>query len=491
MKRLASILVSFVLICGAVNIHSVLAYDYYEQQYPGYGEYITGMYSAVDSGFIRYYDGTKMSSEIGSQTATEMINSLWREYALDSDDPTTKQLLDKYSDSNNTYITVFDENILNEALIFRFGLDLNTVWNAVKSESYNRSIRTDGYVLMQPCGRGSFDPTASLVIDSIENISEDIIYGQWHFVCDNGYTYPKAYAVMKKGMVHGEEIVGYMYLSYDPPTDEYLNSLGKKEPEISVILNDSKLEFDQPPVTHNYRTMVPIRKIVEALGAEVSWNNDTETASITKGSINVKITIGNSTIYSNGREIITDTPAMILNDRTLVPVRFISEIFGCAVDWNEESKTVSITEHSEFDKSKILKCVQIDFDKDNVKENVYFVGESYYDDYYGVDMYRCDVYYENDLIISDKDIIVDTIKTIKHSDINHLYFQTRAAVQEPTYVIGKKNGEPHFYFYGNICAEFDENNLFKGFVTWTENDGEGRHFKDYTYKWNGESYVEK
>ena len=57
----------------------------------------------------------------------------------------------------------------------------------------------------------------------------------------------------------------------------------KQEPEIKVYVNDTKLQFDVPPIFINGRTMVPIRMVFESLGADVEWNNDTKTASISKG----------------------------------------------------------------------------------------------------------------------------------------------------------------------------------------------------------------
>ena len=113
---------------------------------------------------------------------------------------------------------------------------------------------------------------------------------------------------------------------------------------ISVTLNGEKIEFDQPPVLYRDRTMVPLRAIFEALGAQVGWNAETETAYGTKDGITVTAAIGNTNIFKNDEIIPFDVPSIIVNDRTLVPARAVAESFGCKVEWDGATNTVIITE---------------------------------------------------------------------------------------------------------------------------------------------------
>ncbi|MBQ3110727.1 MAG: leucine-rich repeat protein [Clostridia bacterium] len=115
------------------------------------------------------------------------------------------------------------------------------------------------------------------------------------------------------------------------------------ERKITVNVNGETLITDVNPYIKNDRTLVPMRAIFEALGAEVSWDNDTRTAIGKKGNVEVKITIGENVLYKNGEAIELDAPAEITNDRTMVPVRAISEAFGCTVNWDNDTKTVEIT----------------------------------------------------------------------------------------------------------------------------------------------------
>lgn len=116
---------------------------------------------------------------------------------------------------------------------------------------------------------------------------------------------------------------------------------------IRVTLNGEEIQFDQPPVMLNDRTLVPVRAIFEAMGATVIWNGQTEVIDVFTEFGVMIIGVGSPVIiYKNDiedRSIITDVPAQIINNRTLVPVRAIAECTGYNVAWNEETQTVVIT----------------------------------------------------------------------------------------------------------------------------------------------------
>lgn len=117
------------------------------------------------------------------------------------------------------------------------------------------------------------------------------------------------------------------------------------EPEaldVSVYVNGEEPSFDVPAQIIDGRTMVPVRAIFEAIGAEVTWDDATRTANSTKDNITVKITIGQYSINKNGTDIPIDVPAQIVDSRTLVPVRAIAESFDCTVDWYEDTRTVRV-----------------------------------------------------------------------------------------------------------------------------------------------------
>lgn len=111
----------------------------------------------------------------------------------------------------------------------------------------------------------------------------------------------------------------------------------------TVFYNNKKILFDQIPVIENGRTLVPLRAIFETFGAEVTWDGATSTVIAVKEGTEVKLTIDSCTAYKNGESIELDVPAKIINGRTLVPVRFVSDCFDISVDWNETMLRVDLT----------------------------------------------------------------------------------------------------------------------------------------------------
>jgi len=113
--------------------------------------------------------------------------------------------------------------------------------------------------------------------------------------------------------------------------------------EITVKVNGAIIEFDAKPYIDNGRTMVPIRFISEALGAKVDWNGTYKLVTITLDDVRIEQKIGKPVAIVNDQEVNFDVPATIKNDRTMVPVRFVSEALGANVVWEELTRTVVIT----------------------------------------------------------------------------------------------------------------------------------------------------
>ncbi|MFZ5597572.1 MAG: stalk domain-containing protein [Bacillota bacterium] len=115
--------------------------------------------------------------------------------------------------------------------------------------------------------------------------------------------------------------------------------------KISVRINGVLQEYDQPPVIISGRTYVPLRGIFEALGAKVDWNEKLKTITATRdGTVTIRLAIDSVIAFINGRHITMDQPPMLINDRTMVPVRFVSEAMRYRVEWDEGSRTVLISE---------------------------------------------------------------------------------------------------------------------------------------------------
>ena len=124
----------------------------------------------------------------------------------------------------------------------------------------------------------------------------------------------------------------------------------EEKTEIKLTIGDAKIttngtakELDVPAQLIDNRTMVPLRAIFEALGASVEWDGETKTVTSVKDDTTVKLTVGENKLTVNGTEKALDVPGQIVENRTLVPVRAISEAFGCEVGWDAETRTVTIT----------------------------------------------------------------------------------------------------------------------------------------------------
>jgi hypothetical protein len=111
---------------------------------------------------------------------------------------------------------------------------------------------------------------------------------------------------------------------------------------ILVLLDGEPLEFDQQPVIKSGRILVPFRKIFEELGADVSYDSKTKTVAAVRADKVIKLKIGSVYTTVNGKTVKIDVPAQIINSRTMVPLRFVSESIGAKVSWDNYEKIVEI-----------------------------------------------------------------------------------------------------------------------------------------------------
>lgn len=116
-----------------------------------------------------------------------------------------------------------------------------------------------------------------------------------------------------------------------------INKISLKLGERTPYVNGQKHNMDVAPEVVNNRTLVPIRFIAEALGAEVTWDNAASTMGIIQNGKTIQIKIGEK---SAGM----DTPAIIKNNRTFVPLRFVAETLGAQVLWFNSTKGIQITQ---------------------------------------------------------------------------------------------------------------------------------------------------
>lgn len=112
--------------------------------------------------------------------------------------------------------------------------------------------------------------------------------------------------------------------------------------DITVSVDGANVNFDSKPVIRNDSTLVGFRAILEALGATVEWDEETRTVTATKDDTVIVLEIGSYTATVNGIEYQLLAAPEIINDRTMVPVRFMSENLNMNVEWNEQLRHINI-----------------------------------------------------------------------------------------------------------------------------------------------------
>lgn len=125
---------------------------------------------------------------------------------------------------------------------------------------------------------------------------------------------------------------------------------------ISLVVDGKDITALSSPIIENDRTLVPIRFISEELGASVTWNESERSVFVQKGNDTVLLRIGSNLVqYDNGADYdVSDVAPKIFNDRTFVPLRLVSNALGIAVDWNDSSRTVLVDSSRQGDKTEFF-----------------------------------------------------------------------------------------------------------------------------------------
>ena len=134
-------------------------------------------------------------------------------------------------------------------------------------------------------------------------------------------------------------------------TANIMNALGQDE--IHIIYNDTPVTYDDvKPVNTDGRVMIPFRAALESMGATVDYDDATRHVTASKGTKTIDFTLMDTTINvdDNGAKstVTMDVPMIIVEDRTLVPIRFMSNALGMQVGWDGDTETVVIADYDEY-----------------------------------------------------------------------------------------------------------------------------------------------
>lgn len=118
----------------------------------------------------------------------------------------------------------------------------------------------------------------------------------------------------------------------------------RENPEaLQIQVDGVTLDPDVPPIIEEGRTLVEMRSVFEALGAHLDWDEETRTVTAIKNDLEISLTIDETMALVQDEPHELEVPARLVEGRTIVPVRFVAEYLGALVDWDEATRTVSIT----------------------------------------------------------------------------------------------------------------------------------------------------
>lgn len=129
---------------------------------------------------------------------------------------------------------------------------------------------------------------------------------------------------------------------------------------VKVLVDNIRLDLPLEPVIVDGRTLVPLRAIFEALGASVRWDQATRTVTGIQGGRIIRLQIDKRTALVDGKKVSLDVAPTIKNGSTLVPVRFIAESLGAKVDWDINTRSVLINSDYPFGKYKVTRVIDGD-----------------------------------------------------------------------------------------------------------------------------------
>jgi hypothetical protein len=140
--------------------------------------------------------------------------------------------------------------------------------------------------------------------------------------------------------------------------------------DVEIIIDGNATSFDDVPIYLNNRILLPLREILANLGVNdddehIIWNEQEKSVTIYKNSVRIYLKIGSKTAYINSNQVSLDAEPVIYrkNQRTYIPVRFVSQAIGKKVAWDASTKTVYIADESRYESvNEILKTVDTALD---------------------------------------------------------------------------------------------------------------------------------
>lgn len=124
-----------------------------------------------------------------------------------------------------------------------------------------------------------------------------------------------------------------------------ISAVSAEDTAVDVLLNGEYVEFaDQAPANIDGRVLVPVRAVVEKMGATVDWNEQAKQVEVKKDDVNIVLTVNEPSISVNGTQKALDTAPQVINGRTMLPIRAVAEELGATVGWDSAANSVVIVD---------------------------------------------------------------------------------------------------------------------------------------------------
>jgi len=190
------------------------------------------------------------------------------------------------------------------------------------------------------------DGTEVMVQEAGDTEDPAAVYGRLGQLYKKMNKYREAVQALEEGVSLDPEATAL----YDELAEVYEAS-GEKG--FKVFVNGRRPFMDQPPVIKHGRVLVPVRAVTTALGASVGYDMETQTITIEKDGATVELQLDSMTAVVNGETVTLDSPAASVNARTVVPLRFIAEALGIAVEYDDDSDIIVVNEGGEDEELEI------------------------------------------------------------------------------------------------------------------------------------------
>ena len=148
---------------------------------------------------------------------------------------------------------------------------------------------------------------------------------------------------------------------------------------VYVQINDKLMSFpdSQPFIDNNYSTQVPIRFIAESLGAKVGYTASSGEITLSMNNKSIWMKIGSNQAKVNGKSITLSASPKLVNNRTYVPLRFITETFGYGVTWNKENQIAIISQDGKAHKAAAVPKLSSNLSSKIISTSKNYIGTKY------------------------------------------------------------------------------------------------------------------